>query len=91
VKLLRQLYGPAERIVLLVHNGHAQRTPMELLPAVRMRTAGTYLAAARGEAGPSSIRHAYQHMSVDVLAAFDGLLVLPTMTPSSSVDSTTAE
>jgi erythromycin esterase len=45
VRLLRELYGPDERIVLMLHNGHAQRVPMQLVPGVRARSAGCYLAA----------------------------------------------
>jgi erythromycin esterase len=48
VRLLRELSGPGERIVLMLHNGHAQRVPMQLLPGVRARSAGTYLAADLG-------------------------------------------
>lgn len=48
VRLLRELYGPDERIVLMLHNGHAQRLPLQLLPGVRARSAGTYLDADLG-------------------------------------------
>lgn len=151
VRLLRELFGPDERIVLMAHNGHLQRVPMQLVPGVSSPSAGTYLAVelgadyvvlgvtalagsttdgrlderarhgievvtrplappadgsveqavaesvpgdepvlldlrpARGTDGPSSIRHAYLDMPVDVLAAFDGLACLPTMSPSSFV------
>ncbi|WP_158884149.1 erythromycin esterase family protein [Amycolatopsis anabasis] len=44
VRLLRALSSPGERIVLMVHNAHVQRVPMELLPGVRMRSTGSYLA-----------------------------------------------
>lgn len=44
VRLLRRLHGPDARIVLLLHNAHAQRVPMQLLPGVWARTAGCYLA-----------------------------------------------
>ncbi|MCI2423193.1 erythromycin esterase family protein [Saccharopolyspora sp. K220] len=151
VRLLRELSGSDERIVLMMHNGHVQRVPMELVPGVRFPSAGSYLAAdlgadyvvlgitaragsttdlrldedarlgfevvtrqldppaedsveqavaervpddaavlldlrpARGCTGPSAIRHAYLNTPVDVLAAFDGLACLPTMSPSSFV------
>lgn len=150
-RLLHRLCGRDERMVLMLHNGHAQRVPMELLPGVRMRSAGNYLAAelgsdyvalgvtalngdttdlrlneqaragfdvvsrpleppmpgsvehavsegapgdepllldlrpARGETGPTHIRHAYMHVPVDVLAAYDGLICLPSSSPSSFV------
>jgi erythromycin esterase len=137
--------------VLMMHNGHIQRVPMQLVPGVRSPSAGSYLAAelgpdyvaigvtaleghttdgrlddeapcgievisrpldppapdsiervvadgvsedesvlldlrrARGTAGPTSIRHAYLHMPVDVIAAFDAIACLPTMSPSSFV------
>lgn len=48
VRLLRELSGPNERIVLMLHNGHAQRVPMQLLPGVRAWSAGGYLAADLG-------------------------------------------
>lgn len=148
VRLLRQLHGPDARIVLMVHNAHAQRAPMQLIPGVEARSAGTYLAAelgagyavlgvtavagsttdvrldeharcgfevlsrpldppspesveravaesgaadgpvllnlrpARGIARPFAIRHATTQVPVDVSAAFDGLICLPTMEPS---------
>jgi erythromycin esterase len=151
VGLLRKLFGPTERIVLMLHNGHAQRVPMQLLPGVQAWPAGSYLAAelgadyfvlgitarggttndvrldeqarqgfevfarpldspaqgsveqaidnsmpgdepvlldlrsARGVTGPSTLRHASTHAPVDVLAAFDGLVCLPAMSPSSFV------
>lgn len=151
VGLLRELPRPDERIVLMMHNAHAQRVPMHLLPGVRARSAGTYLAAelgadyvvlgvtalagsttdvrldgrarqgfevfarpldppaensveqavhesvasdepvlldlrpARGTSGPSAIRHTYTTAPVDVLAAYDLLAWLPTMSPSSLV------
>ncbi|MQA07787.1 MAG: erythromycin esterase family protein [Pseudonocardiaceae bacterium] len=47
-RLLRELYGPDERIVLMLHNGHAQRVPLQLLPGIRARSAGSYLAADLG-------------------------------------------
>lgn len=49
VRLLRAEHGPDERIVLLVHNGHAQRVPMQLVPGVKMRSAGCYLAGDLGD------------------------------------------
>jgi erythromycin esterase len=48
VRLLRELHGPDERIVVMLHNGHAQRVPLQLVPGVRARSAGTYLAADLG-------------------------------------------
>jgi erythromycin esterase len=48
VRLLRELYGPDERIVLMLHNGHAQRLPLQLVPGVSARSAGSYLAADLG-------------------------------------------
>ncbi|MFJ1551415.1 erythromycin esterase family protein [Streptomyces sp. NPDC088246] len=151
VHLLREIYGADERIVLMLHNAHAQRVPMQLIPPALTPSAGSYFAAslgaeyvavgvtartgtatdvrlderarqgfevvsrplgppapdsveeaveesapgdepvlldlrpARGGAGPSAIRHAYTDVPVDVLAAFDLLACLPTMSPSSSV------
>lgn len=52
VRLLRELHGPAERIVLMLHNAHIQRVPPQLLPGVRIRSAGSYLAA---ELGPDYV------------------------------------
>jgi erythromycin esterase len=146
VRLLRELHGPNSRIVLLMHNAHAQRVPMQLVPGVRTPSAGCHLAAelgddylavgvtartgtttearpnerephgievaarpldpptpdsvekavddtapeagaslldlrsARGASGPGAIRHAHTEMPVDVVAAFDVLVCLPTMT-----------
>ena len=150
VRLLRRIFGPDERIVLMMHNGHVQRTPLELIPGIRAHSAGSYLAAdfgedyrvlgitavsgtttdlrlnenarvgfetlsrpldapdehsveravadvwpeepvlldlrpARGDPGPSTIRHAWTHMSVDVAHAFDAIACLPRMQPSSCV------
>jgi erythromycin esterase len=151
VRLLRRLAGEDARIVLMMHNAHIQRVPMQLVPGVRSPSVGSYLAAelgadyvaigvtareghttdgrlddespsgievisrpldppapdsiervvadavpgdesvlldlrrARGTAGPASIRHAYLHMPVDVIAAFDAIACLPTMSPSSFV------
>lgn len=48
VRLLRRLFGPEERIVLLMHNGHLQRTPLELIPGVRAHSAGSFLATDLG-------------------------------------------
>lgn len=48
VRLLRELHGSDERIVVLLHNAHAQRVPMRLLPQVSMPSAGSYLAADLG-------------------------------------------
>ncbi|MGP4020550.1 erythromycin esterase family protein [Saccharopolyspora sp. 5N708] len=48
VRLLRELSGPRERIVLMQHNGHVQRVPMELVPGVKFPSAGSYLAADLG-------------------------------------------
>ncbi len=149
VRLLHLLHGPQTRIVLLVHNAHAQRVPAQLLPGVWARTLGCrlsdalgadYLAvgvtalagqtadaradeqaphgiqlftrplgppaadsveravadggmgeepvvldvrAARGAAGPWSIRHVSSHLPVEVTRAFDLLVCLPRMHPSS--------
>ncbi|QFU89261.1 erythromycin esterase family protein [Amycolatopsis sp. YIM 10] len=44
VRLLRELHGPEARIVLMMHNAHIQRVPMELLPGIRADSAGTHLA-----------------------------------------------
>lgn len=150
VKLLRRMAGANERIVLMVHNGHAQRVPMQLLPGVRFNSVGSYLAdefgedyvaigltactgstphlrldeqkpagidvfaqpldppapdsiervvdetapgesvlldlrEAAGQPGPGSIRHAHTHSAVDVFTAFDGMVCLPEMTPTSFV------
>ncbi|MGC7094492.1 erythromycin esterase family protein [Amycolatopsis lurida] len=41
VRLLRELHGPEARIVLMMHNAHIQRVPMELLPGIRADSAGT--------------------------------------------------
>jgi erythromycin esterase len=142
VRLLRRRH-PDARIALLMHNGHAQRIPYPLVPAVRARSAGTYLAdelgsgyrvlgvtsvggvttmarlddGARhgiavdphpldppapgsveeavgpitapafldlrtGDLRPTAIRHAHVHAEVDVAAAFDGVLVLPSISPA---------
>jgi erythromycin esterase len=43
------------------------------------------LRPARGAPGPTSIRHAWLDAPVDVVAAFDALVCLPTMSPSASV------
>lgn len=149
IRLLRRLHGPEVRIVLMLHNAHAQRVPMQLVPGTRARTVGCYLAyelgtdylaigvtaltgetadarldersaqgielfarrldppaedsveravadsgavdepvlldlrPARGTASPSSIRHVTTHLPVDVAAAFDLLICLPEMHPSS--------
>lgn len=152
VRLLRRIFGPDERIALMMHNGHVQRTPLELIPGIRARSAGNYLATdlgedyrvlgitavtgtttdlrlneharegfevlsrpldppdehsveravadvspedpvlldlrpVRGDPGPSTIRHAWTHMSVDVARAFDALACLPRMRPSSHISS----
>lgn len=143
VRLLRRLH-PADRLVLLQHNGHLQRVPLQLMPGVRIRTCGTYLTAElgddyraigitavsgstttvgldedvrhgivvggqeldapdpdgieaalaadapvltdlrprRGTPGPSSVRHAHITSPVDVAAAYDGMVCLPTMSPA---------
>ncbi|WP_162788353.1 erythromycin esterase family protein [Amycolatopsis albispora] len=44
VRLLRRLHGPDARIVLMMHNAHIQRVPMELLPGIHADSAGTHLA-----------------------------------------------
>jgi erythromycin esterase len=49
VRLLRDLHRPDAKIVLMLHNGHAQRVPYELVPGVRARSAGSYLAAELGD------------------------------------------
>jgi erythromycin esterase len=150
VRLLRMLHGAGKRIVLLLHNAHAQRVPLALLPGVHARSVGSYLAddlgpeyvaigvtarggtvadvrldeggrhgiavvprqleppaagsvehavaaeaagkdavlldlrPARGGPGPTSIRYVAGYAAVDVVAAFDALVCLPTMTPSTS-------
>lgn len=143
VRLLRALH-PDAKLVLLQHNGHLQRVPLQLMPGVRVRSCGTYLAASlgtgyraigvtavsgstttvgldesarhgivvgevaldppdpdgieaalaadtpvvadlrsrRGRNGPSSIRHAHITSPVDVAAAYDGIVCLPTMSPA---------
>ncbi|MFD2398478.1 erythromycin esterase family protein [Prauserella oleivorans] len=147
VRLLRDL-EPDARLVLLLHNAHCQRVPMQLVPGVHAPSTGTYLAAelgsdyvaigvtaldgttttarladdapaglevlsapleppgegsvehavarstpgdepvlldlrpARGRPGPTSIRHVTTETPVDVLAAFDGLVCLPAMSPA---------
>ncbi|GAA4864107.1 erythromycin esterase family protein [Actinomycetospora straminea] len=40
---------PDRRIVLLLHNGHAQRVPFAFLPGVAAPSAGTFLAAELGD------------------------------------------
>lgn len=140
VHMLRALHGPDARVVLLLHNGHLQRRPLRLQPAVTVPSAGSLLAGtlgdryravgitavsgatttarpdpaerdgialgttplpppaagaleasgagrdrpelldlrpARGRAGPTAIRHAADHVAVDVLDAFDGFVCLP--------------
>ncbi|MFD2469513.1 erythromycin esterase family protein [Amycolatopsis silviterrae] len=49
VKLLRQLYGEGEKIVVMVHNGHLQRVPFAALPTMTFPSAGTHLAAEFGD------------------------------------------
>ncbi|GAB3379108.1 erythromycin esterase family protein [Amycolatopsis echigonensis] len=49
VKLLRQLYGEGEKIVVMVHNGHLQRVPFAPLPNMTFPSAGTHLAAEFGD------------------------------------------
>lgn len=46
VRLLREQH---ERVVVLAHNGHAQRVPFAFMPGVSAPSAGTYLAEAYGE------------------------------------------
>lgn len=48
VRLLRERFGADQRIVLMLHNGHAQRVPMQLVPGVRACSAGCYLAGDLG-------------------------------------------
>ena len=52
VRLLRRLAGEDARIVLMMHNAHIQRVPMQLVPGVRSPSAGSYLAA---ELGPDYV------------------------------------
>jgi erythromycin esterase len=49
VRLVRELVGGGERVVLLGHNGHFQRVPFTFLPGVTAPSAGTYLAGELGE------------------------------------------
>jgi len=49
VRLLRDLHGPDERIVVMLHNGHLQRVPVPLTPASSAVSAGTQLASAFGD------------------------------------------
>jgi erythromycin esterase len=49
VELVRARGGPEERVVVLLHDGHAQREPFSFLPGVTAPSAGTYLAAAHGD------------------------------------------
>ena len=48
VRLLREQHGPDARIVLLQHNAHLQRRPMNLRRTVTAPSAGTYLADTLG-------------------------------------------
>lgn len=45
----RYLRASGEKVVLLLHNGHAQRVPVSFLPGVSSPSAGTLLAATDGE------------------------------------------
>ncbi|WP_285653625.1 erythromycin esterase family protein [Actinomycetospora sp. NBRC 106375] len=49
VRRLREWARPDERIVLLLHDGHAQRVPFTFLPGVTAPSAGTLLAEAHGD------------------------------------------
>ncbi len=49
VRLVRELVGVGERVVVLAHNGHLQRVPFTFLPGVSAPSAGTYLAEELGE------------------------------------------
>lgn len=49
VRLVRELCGSDERVVVLAHNGHVQRVPFAFLPGVSARSAGTYLAEEFGD------------------------------------------
>jgi erythromycin esterase len=49
VRLVRELLGADERIVVLAHNGHLQRAPFTFLPGVSAPSAGTYLAEEFGD------------------------------------------
>ncbi|MHC1560500.1 erythromycin esterase family protein [Actinomycetospora sp. C-140] len=49
VRRLREWAGPGERIVLLLHNGHAQRVPFTFLPGVTAPSTGTLLAETYGD------------------------------------------
>ncbi|OXM63827.1 erythromycin esterase family protein [Amycolatopsis vastitatis] len=48
VRLLRRRF-PAEKIVLMLHNGHLQRVPFSPMPGMTMPSAGTHLAAELGD------------------------------------------
>nr|WP_062401395.1 erythromycin esterase family protein [Pseudonocardia sp. AL041005-10] len=49
VRLVRELLGADERVVVLAHNGHLQRAPFTFLPGVSAASAGTYLAEEFGD------------------------------------------
>jgi erythromycin esterase len=144
----RLLRESGEKVVLLLHNGHAQRVPFAFMPGVSAPSAGTLLAdtygddfvvlgitavggsttglalddtarhgivlgtdplpepvpdsveqavvdaglgaepvlldlrAARGGAGPGSVRHATTHIPVDVTAGYDAMFCLPSQSVS---------
>ncbi|MER7015613.1 erythromycin esterase family protein [Saccharopolyspora sp. NPDC000359] len=144
-RLLRELHGRDQRIVVLAHNLHVQRVPMQLVPGVQAWSLGSYLAAEFGAdyraigvtahagttadmhlddqarlgigvrarplepvaegsveqavggaepvlldlrsatTGPTSIRHVTTTLPLDVAAAFDAVVCLPEVRPSSFV------
>jgi len=49
VRLVRELAGPDERVVVLAHNGHVQRVPFTFRPGVTASSAGTLLAEELGD------------------------------------------
>lgn len=49
VRLVRELAGDEERVVVLAHNGHLQRVPFAFLPGVTALSTGTYLADELGQ------------------------------------------
>jgi erythromycin esterase len=48
VRLLRELH-PGARIVLMLHNGHLQRVPLQAMPAMAITSTGSYLAKEFGD------------------------------------------
>ncbi len=49
VRLIRRLLGDDTKIVVMLHNGHLQRTPFEPVPGITNPAAGTHLAAEFGD------------------------------------------